>query len=164
MGYAGPELAEPRSAEAVICIADLLNLLVHRRRSKGTTKHMTACCGEHFMGTSRKSNPDGKFFKNSEHYGRYLSNQMHEARRGPFLEIVNKYLSGYAREHYRTVHKAAKKSPTPGSKTSPLGYWTPSPAHLIDLFLSLRWRFLVSTLVSTWCPPSPKIESTAAKW
>jgi len=32
------------------------------------------------------------------------------------------------------------------------------------LYLVVAVVVLVSTLVSTWCPPSPKIESTAAKW
>ena len=32
------------------------------------------------------------------------------------------------------------------------------------LYLVVAVMVLVSTLVSTWCPPSPKIESTAAKW
>ncbi len=36
---------------------------------------------------------------------------------------------------------------------------------LIDLFSVVAVDLiLVSTLVSTWCPPRPKIESTAAKW
>ena len=36
-------------------------------------------------------------------------------------------------------------------------------AHLIDLISVVAVAVLVSTLVSTWCPPKPKIGSTAAK-
>ena len=32
------------------------------------------------------------------------------------------------------------------------------------LYLVVAVMVLVSTLVSTWCPPKPEIESTAAKW
>lgn len=57
------------------------------------------------MGTDRKRGPDGLFFKNAKHFGRYLSNQNLEAKCGPFLEIVNEYLNGCAKEHYRDLSR-----------------------------------------------------------
>lgn len=96
-----PEGSYDRRTKVFVCSAECWR----RRQSKGTTEHVCACCGEHFVGSDLKRGPEGLFFKSSEHYGRYISAQRLERKCGHFLPLLNEYIRTFAMSHYRKLHK-----------------------------------------------------------
>jgi integrase/recombinase XerC len=101
-----PEGRYDRRADFLACCGECWV----RRRTKGTRLLMCGCgCGQEFLGRAERRPTDGLYFLSSKHFGEYLHNKYLKERCGPFLDLVNQYLNGFATLHYReqqTVRKS----------------------------------------------------------
>lgn len=80
-----------------------------RRRTKGNRLLKCGCgCGQEFLGRAERKPIDGKYFLSPRHYGDYLHKKYVEEMGGPFAELFEEYLEGFAKLHYSEQQTARR--------------------------------------------------------
>lgn len=81
----------------------------HRRSVKGNLVLPCGCgCGGEVLRPCKRKTATGLVFVSMKHQGEYLINKYLTECCGPFREIVDEYLGGYAKSHYRALNTVRK--------------------------------------------------------
>ena len=80
-----------------------------RRRTKGNRLLTCGCgCNRQFLGRAERKPIDGKYFLSPRHYGDYQHKQYVIEMAGPYADLFNEYLEGFAEGHYSEVQTARR--------------------------------------------------------